>query len=356
MKYGIMTFHWATNHGAILQTYATVRYLQKKTGEDCVYVIDYKPSKYDLSLKQFLKPSSPKGYMDKILNYIKEKRLSRFRKTLPLTERYYSIKELRENPPSVNVLVCGSDQVWNPHFTMRGENNNTPSLAYYLDFCDDCVKRYALSVSFGTTEISKEIQDYILPALKKFDAISVRENTGKRIMSIIGFTNVSLVADPTALLSRNDILKLCKKNIKKRPGFIAVCVLRRQSRNNELLIANLKKKIGLPTVNIVYQSLENWLSYISESSYTITNSFHCTMMCLKLHKKFFVIEEDGVYSGMNDRLVTLLSYFGLNDRIIKSQNIIIDSINNPINWEDIDKKMDEYKLSVENFIEETMKQ
>ena len=53
MKIGILTFHWATNYGAILQCYALQTYLEN-LGHD-VEVIDYKPKQYDDTLYAFFR-------------------------------------------------------------------------------------------------------------------------------------------------------------------------------------------------------------------------------------------------------------------------------------------------------------
>ena len=45
MKIGILTFHWATNYGAVLQCYALQSFLDAK-GHD-VKIINYKPHRYD---------------------------------------------------------------------------------------------------------------------------------------------------------------------------------------------------------------------------------------------------------------------------------------------------------------------
>ena len=53
MKIGILTFHWATNYGAVLQCYALQTYLES-LGHD-VRVINYKPKQYDFSLWRFFR-------------------------------------------------------------------------------------------------------------------------------------------------------------------------------------------------------------------------------------------------------------------------------------------------------------
>lgn len=45
MKIGIITFHWATNYGAVIQAYA-LQEAVASLGHD-VKIINYKPSQYD---------------------------------------------------------------------------------------------------------------------------------------------------------------------------------------------------------------------------------------------------------------------------------------------------------------------
>ena len=53
MKIGILTFHWATNYGAVLQCYALQEYL-KSLGHE-VEIINYKPHLFDDNVYTFLR-------------------------------------------------------------------------------------------------------------------------------------------------------------------------------------------------------------------------------------------------------------------------------------------------------------
>lgn len=54
MKIGILTFHWATNYGAVLQCYALQEYLREQ-GHD-VEIINYKPWHFDFWAKYVRRP------------------------------------------------------------------------------------------------------------------------------------------------------------------------------------------------------------------------------------------------------------------------------------------------------------
>ena len=53
MKIGIITFHWATNYGAILQAYALQSYLEERGNQ--VEVINYKPATHDLKFSHLFR-------------------------------------------------------------------------------------------------------------------------------------------------------------------------------------------------------------------------------------------------------------------------------------------------------------
>ena len=81
----------------------------------------------------------------------------------------------------------------------------------------------------------------------------------------------------------------------------------------------------------------------------ITNSFHCVMMCLKLHTPFVVVLEDGGLAGMNDRFMTLLEQFEMTDRIIMSVDDI-KAVPTGIDFEKVDVLMGKYADSLKSFL------
>lgn len=346
MKIGILTFHWGVNHGAILQTYASAKYLSKNNCE--VEVIDYVPKEREIKLSKIFKPHYPSVMLERFQQWIKEKKLAGFRKKLPLSKRYFSNQELIENPPDVDLLLCGSDQIWNPTFTLYGENKITP--VYFLNFCKTNCKKAALSVSFGCEKYPKNAELVARKYIQQLDCISVRENSGVSILKDMGIENVFLTADPTSLLSAREYLEICKDIPINKSSNIALCILRRQNKQTAKLIKQVCYSLKISKINnIKSKSMQHWLAGIRDAKVVVTNSFHCVMMCLKLHIPFWVILESNTLSGMNDRMYTLLEKFNLSERIIKDVNTINNSFE--INWVDVDKYMDEYAKTLVDYLE-----
>lgn len=57
-----------------------------------------------------------------------------------------------------------------------------------------------------------------------------------------------------------------------------------------------------------HYTVEEWLGYIRDAKYVITNSFHATVFSILFHKQFVVLNNK---SGGSDRISTLLNYLGL---------------------------------------------
>ncbi len=351
MKIGIVTFHWGANHGAMLQAFASAKHLQSKNAD--VKVIDYYPVNQELSLKNALKISHPKVMLEKISAYKKEKNVASFRKKLPLTERYYTNQQLIDNPPDFDVLITGSDQVWNPYFIQHGEGTNKVTPVYFLNFGKADCKKVALSVSFGCSEYPETVAAIAKPFIEDFDAISVREKTGLKILEKMGIDGAVITADPTSLLKKDDILELCKEIPQNSSPYTAKCILRKQNDETLSVINSLISACNNDNaVDIEKASMENWLAGLRDAKFVVTNSFHCVMMCLKLHTPFAAVVESGTKAGMNDRLFTLLEHFELTDLIVADKNADFNSvISKSIDWEEVDKLMNTYAQSLMDYLD-----
>lgn len=343
MKIGILTFHWATNYGAVLQCYALQQFLEKKGHH--VEIINYKPEKFDFSWKRYFRhPFSVRYIKRDYIQNKKESLLTVFRNTyLNLTKRYFLYRELEEISSEYDVVISGSDQVLNPSFTISGEGCPTPT--YYLKFVKDDILKIGYAVSFGCTNYPNVAYEKAKSWITSFDKIGVRENTGKDILASFDFQKeVKVVPDPTILQGRDlfDKITVVKPKVK---DYLCVYILRR----------NIKVEAK---TNIVYidetnhpVSMEEWLGYISYSNGLITNSYHGMIMAILFHIPFVVLLEKGGSVGMNDRFTTLLMRLELIDRIASTEEMMDVILANKINWDYVDSKMSEYKNIGESFLD-----
>lgn len=328
-KIATITFHWATNYGAVLQAFALQKHLKNQGHE--TEIIDYFPLLTSSIQRLMMLKSKNREF------FRKEKKIKRFRKKeLTLSKRrYYNHSSLELASDKYSAVICGSDQIWNCSFTTPRRLPN--NLSYFLDFAGDA-KRIAYAASFGSTDIPDKMKALITPELEKFARISVREQTGAAILKDLGF-EAEVVADPTLLLTSEDYRELLRH--KKLPEAPRVFSYVLHGDQNALDISHVvcdhfgQEDIVRENNCCIYE----WLALEKDAEFIVTNSFHGTVFALLFHTPFLTAAIKG--SGMNDRIYTLLKSVGLESRIAEgfSADKINEIINSPINWDEVDQKI-----------------
>lgn len=340
MKAGIITFHWATNYGAILQCYALQEALRMLGHE--VKVIDYKPSRYNDTLWSFIRFRKFTNLRKYLINRRKENRLQNFRAShLLLTERFSHIVDLQKRLENFDVLITGSDQVLNQSFLQHGEPKG--STAYFLDFGSEATRRYAYAASFGVVKYPQDLCDRVNPLLNNFSSVSARENSGRDIFKSMGRNDAIVVPDPTLLHDRTFYDSLLQNSPKTEYIIRSYMLHGAESR-----ISSALRLVEAEAISD--QSIIDWINVIRSSRHLITNSFHGTVFCLLYHVPFTVVLHTKDNVGMNDRLYTLLEPLGLTNRIVCETEFNTDSIEFTNTWESIDAKLTDFRATGWNFL------
>ncbi|OQB14347.1 MAG: Polysaccharide pyruvyl transferase [Firmicutes bacterium ADurb.Bin193] len=347
MKIGIITFHWATNYGAVLQAYALQAYLIG-CGYD-VKIINYLPLRVIImQLYNVIRKLDFRWF-------VKEYNINKFRKQcLALSEKtFFTNKSLAKHCNNYDVYVCGSDQIWNEAFTLSAEGK--PTLSYFLNFTSEDKRRISYAASFGTEVLSDRVVDLIKPQLSRFAKISVREKTGKSIIENMGF-NAKLVVDPTLLLNRGNYDKLIENiTVESRTKFFSYIL-----HGNQSVVLKTEEYIQRkhfkdePSYKKRPMGIFEWLYSVKGAEFVLTNSFHGVVFSLIFHTPFIVIPVEN--SDMNDRITTLLSLVGMENRqICEYDESRIDLlISEEIKWESVDNKIQELKKESVEFLKEAL--
>ncbi len=339
-KIGTITFHWATNYGAVLQAYALQKFLINE-GFDSE-IINYVPFRVTL-IQRFgwLKNKSREMI-------IREKKLNDFRrKHLNCSKKVSFSKSLKKFSDTYDAILCGSDQIWNESFTLSGEGK--PTLAYFLDFAGNKTRRIGYAVSFGTENLSDEYKKCVSNEFNKFYSVATRELSGLKLCKELGKDAVH-VCDPTLLLCKKDYYNLIE-NINTEKVF--KYVLHQHEESNKIADYILNK-YNCKRDDTSHDGLIEWLSRINCSDLVVTNSYHGVMLSLILNKPFVAVLIKN--SGMNDRIITILSLVGLEDRIImeyetnKIDNILLATIN----WNEVNRKLEKIRNSGIDFIKHSL--
>ena len=351
MKIGILTFHWATNYGAVLQSYALQTYLENLG--HTVEIIDYKPGQYDDTLSSFIRARKFLHFSDYLKSRKKELALVSFRNNkLKKTRRYRSLKEMLGTLDYLDVLISGSDQVLNPFFLLHGEGQNIESPTYFLGFPFEG-KKIGYALSFGCVSYPQNALSVASKHIVGFDAISVRERSGVDVVKSMGRDDSVVVPDPTLLMHSDfyhQIADECSSSFES-PYVYSFFI-----RN----ISDRKKAINntIHDLDIFWNNedgdytIQGWLHRIKHSEIVFTDSFHCMVMCLKLHKPFIIVTEQKGNIGMNDRFYTLLGMMSLSSVIVNKDEIckIQEKRDVSFPWDVVDEVLDCFQQKGEDFL------
>lgn len=336
MKIGILTFHWAINYGAVLQSCALQSFLTDKGHE--VEIINYIPFSFKYNLSYFIANPKRLYYIKDVLRNVKKNRvLEIFRNNyLHRSAETNTYLDLCGIVGKYDVLISGSDQVLNPSFAEFGEGKPTPT--YFLKF-DVPAKKIGYAVSFGCVVYPDSIKELAQKWVGYFDKVGARERTGISILESLNYSHLCGVVPDPLILYGNELLKrICIKRVIES-NYSSAYILR----NTDVPVPG-----GWVVIDdYTPYKMEEWISIIAFSSHFITNSFHGMLIAILFHVPFAVYLEKGEQAGMNDRFYTTLDYLGLKDRIV---NDISHPIFKNINWEVVDSKLKEFALVGEDFL------
>lgn len=326
MIVGVTTFQWSDNYGAALQAYALQTFL-KSCGHE-VQIVDYRAAGSVPWVRKWL-AKTPRGCVRKWEANRKQFLFERFRKKhLARTpEVFRSASELRKITGRFDLLITGSDQVWNPRWLAQVDGFFD---LYFLTFAGGRTRRVSYAASIGHSGLStltEEWKTLMAVRMKAMDAISVREQSGVDLVrQLCGRTDAVCVADPTLLLDRGHYERLVGVSVKKESclfSFLLHGLERDADAACQTIAEHLKVNIvrcnALKTgihPGCTLPSPEGWLRNIRDARFVVTNSFHCTVFCLIFHVPFFAVLIDGEIGSMNSRIIELLKAVGLSSRVI----------------------------------------
>lgn len=334
MKIGIVTITHGQNYGNRLQNYAVQRILEKQGAE--VETIRHRDYIFEKSFKvrQLIKQFSVVGYTKRA------RRIDTFtkfnKKNIRFSKFFIENKQYRNINEYYDAFVCGSDQIWNPDFFYSEEERDS----YFLSFVDRKPK-VALSASFGVGFIPEKEKERIAKRLNELTAISIREESGKKIIKELTGLDSKFVIDPTLSLKREDWVKIEEKpKLKGLDNFIFIYLLGQYGK--EKLVA-MKHKFENEGKTVVF--LENEYNYydmasdkefainpaefiwlIHHCNTVITDSFHAIIFSLLFRKEFSIVERDFSEGDLSSRIKQLIDMFNLDVEYFDLENNIMKTV------------------------------
>lgn len=328
------------NYGGCLQAVALQKVLNNYT--DKVVTINYKEYLDNKkNIKEFIK---------KFVYYKRNKNFELFRrKNLILTEPISKIEDDKKS-----TYIVGSDQIWNPNINYSIRKN------FYLSFVNEKNRKYSYAASVGADVLDFNNSDEIIDMLNDFEMISIREKSAKKLLNNLSVP-IYEVLDPTLLLTSSEWDNY-KSSIEHKNNYVFIYMLGVTEQISNLINKEVKEDIMEISFKKHFNKtkyLQNnygpaeFISAVANSNFVITNSFHGMVFSIIYHKNFYVILRD----SMNSRIYDLLENLGLLDRIISDDKSYFGfEKQNPINWNQVDKKIDKLREKSFDYINKIFKE
>lgn len=261
-----------------------------------------------------------------------------------------------------DIYVVGSDQVWRAAYApidkflfSKIKPRGQILISYAASFGKDDLSEYSSRLITKTARLAK-----------KFNAISVREQTGVNIAQKHWGVKAEQHVDPTLLLDKEHYEVLIaedKQNVTKSKGDLFAYVLDRDDKK-ERLIDDAAKALDLTPFEIMppkptsRKELKNnldkfqlppvtqWLKSFQDAEFVITDSFHGCVFSIIFNKPFIAIGNR--QRGMA-RFTSLLKLFGLEDRLVADASDVTEELlKSKIDWKKVnDIKKKELRRSME---------
>ncbi len=248
------------------------------------------------------------------------------------------LNQMNELNNMFDSFVLGSDQMWNYGLSKPYKQ------AYYFDFVDDDKLKIAYATSFGKEKYNGPEDEKRITEknLKRFNAISVRDDFSKNILSQDFGVKSDTVLDPVFMCPVEKYEQLINEisDFSVENNYIFAYILDPSStigKELEKIAEHSGKKVyvifneggdkkklrTLLNVNsemiefIDEPTVQEWLYLYKNADYVLTDSFHGTCFSIIFRRQFIVLKNKNRGGG---RFPHLLSIFALNSRMIETPN------------------------------------
>ena len=373
-KIGIVSCYFKHNYGSMLQAYATKKILDNNDISNETIAIesnkDFSKGKKKYYLSQlfnfnFIKSKFGmiKLKLDKKLNKelgknisIRDKKYNEFKKEFNLSRNctdYKSLSKLASEKYSD--VIVGSDQLWLPV--------NVVADYYTLNWVPKDVNKISYSTSFGVSNVSKKYNELYKRFLSRIDHLSVREESGVKLIKELSDLDAKLVCDPTLLLTKEEWEKEMVTGRIIKDKYI-LCYFLGNNIEHRKFAERLKEKTSYKIVSLNHADEyvkysdkfcdialydvgpREWLNLVKNSEYVLTDSFHCTVFSLIFNKSFncFRRHKSSNKGSTNSRLDSLLNVAGVStERIIVGVEKVDDVLNEKIDYKKVNKNIDSFR-------------
>ncbi|MCH5342439.1 MAG: polysaccharide pyruvyl transferase family protein [Acetatifactor sp.] len=338
MNIAILTLSASDNCGSLLQAYALQQVLISAGHE--VEILDF-ITKKSKKMYRIFHPSyfkDPKKLIGSFVRYDKLKSQKKdyqdFRNNYLIMSmhKYSSSSDLVLADGKYDLIVCGSDQVWNTDMWDFDD-------AYLLKWCKISKKAgYAVSLGDKKNERLEGLKEK-LAEIDDFFAVSVREKSALIRLNRIYTKNVELCLDPTLLLEYEEWETLTDINVVPQIPFIFYYSFNYGDEIKNQMVALFAAKAGLPVYVI---NVSRWcdgkekeygfkickrsgpiafLSLMRYCKFSLVESFHGTLFSYIFQKQFWFLKnsDDNI---LDDRINDIMEILQTNNRVLHPTDLL----------------------------------
>ena len=343
---GILGYWYATNYGSVITYYALYKIIEN---------LGYTAMLIDRPEKE--KDAEPltvfsREFLNKYCN-------------ISISPKWKDLEQINDLCDS---FIVGSDQVW------TRDAIRLMGYYFFLSFITDDKKKIAYSCSFGQDKFEalpntiRRVKYY----LKKFDAISVRENSGVKILRETLGVDGQQVLDPIFLLPSSEYEKIATKAQQFEQGNYILSYILDPNEAKKQALLFVSKKVKLKLVNLLdgryntYEKnkaimnlentkcnvmMEDWVNYFMNADFVVTDSHHGLAMAIIFNKPFFCINNP---ARGGTRFTSLLSMLNLEERLITPDQIMADHLYEPIEYNRVNEILDEKREQALNWLKSAL--
>lgn len=234
-------------------------------------------------------------------------------------------------------FVIGSDQVWNPEFPFNSDLEYLPAVAP--------ARKVAYAASFGVDRIERN-RERTTCLLEGIPHVSVREDSGARIVMDLIDKDVPVVVDPVMLVDPSQWLTIARRPAMAPGGPFVASYMVGEGVDVEA-VAYLEGYSGLSMMDASAEGSElgpeGFLWLIANAEFVCTDSFHACAFSILFHRPFVAVARQSDDGDMSSRLDTLLGMCGLEARYRRRDELLVKDVadcgEDVIDWDDVDARL-----------------
>lgn len=355
-----MTMHKVQNYGSALQAYALQKYLDKLGYKNEIIDYLYPTNKPQTTLKH--KVASLLPYNVKKVNKFK-KFWNKYLRTSRQT--FTSYDQLTPDTCEYDIYLTGSDQVWNPLFKEE-------AFPFMFNFIKGG-KKLSYAASFSSGEVEECYKQKFSEYLSQYSHISVREESGVKIVKELTGKEAKHVCDPTFLLNDEDWNELeSKSGVTKEPYILVYILAYAYNPYPHIfnIIEKVRKELNYKVIFIDgsfkyafkkgYELKKgngpaDFLSLFRNASFVITTSFHGTAFSINFRRPVIsVIQPD---LNKDSRMYSILKQVSLEKQaVVYNKDFVFKKDYMNIYTEEVNSKIQELKEASRSFLKESLEE